>query len=89
MKVWITKYALTAGIKVHKAKEEPRDGHVVVHDRSGLNGWSMFFGKEWHLSEEEAIKRAEQMRSDKIASLQKQIEKLNRLSFKSALGDEK
>lgn len=84
MKIWVTKYALTVGIKVYKAREEPRDGHVVVHDRQGLNGWSMFFGKDWHTSEDAALKRAEQMREDKIASLKKQIEKLNELSFKSA-----
>lgn len=40
-----------------------------------------FHGNEWHRTREEAVARAEQMRAAKIASLKKQIAKLEKLSF--------
>ena len=38
-------------------------------------------GNDWHRTEADAVARAEQMRVKKIASLEKQIAKLKKLSF--------
>ncbi len=82
MKVWITKYALTEGI-------EAIDGEIAsdisenMFVQSGRTG-RIYHGKEWHSTEESAIKRAEEMRIAKIASLKKQIARLEELEFKAS-----
>lgn len=44
--------------------------------------WTLFFiGKDAFLNKDDAIKRAEEMRKKKIASLEKQLDKLKKLSF--------
>ena len=66
MKVWITKYALTRGII----------------ETENLN--NCYSGKEYswiHYDKNSAIQKAEEMRQKKIASLKKQIEKLERMRF--------
>lgn len=76
MKVFITKYALTKGV----LEEEVID----CGDGSVRNQFYVYFhgeGKEWHKSKESAEKKAEEMRQNKIASLKKQIEKLEKIRF--------
>ena len=76
-KVFITRYALTSGIKeveteIHKStfKDYPN----YVRDST----FSFYYiGKD----KSEALNKAEDMRKKKIASLRKQIEKLEKLSF--------
>lgn len=78
MKAYITKYALTKGI-LEKEAEECGNGMIATREK-----WNAYFhgeGKEWHRTKEEAIKRAEEMRKKKICSLEKQIEKLERMKF--------
>lgn len=80
-KVFITKYALTSGIKeveteIHKSifKDFPnyiRNSAYRFH----------YIGKDAFLNKSEALQKAENMRKKKIASLRKQIEKLEKLSF--------
>ena len=66
MKVWITKYALTRGII----------------ETENLNDYYSGKGYSWmHYNKESAIKKAEEMRQKKIASLKEQIEKLERMRF--------
>lgn len=75
---WITKYALTAGIK------EMRVQHCISTSASMVGRNGQYFhgeGKNWHRTEEGAIKRAEKMRIEKIASLRKQIAKLEKMKF--------
>lgn len=77
---WISKYALTGGIEKIEPEGEPQDGLLVYRER----GWSRYVhgeGRDWHRTEAGAIARAEVMRKAKIASLQKQIAKLEKLSF--------
>ena len=75
MKVYITKYALTRGIL-------ETDGATVEGIPSmAETNFGYFHGDDWHETKEEAIKRAEEMRTKKIASLRKQIEKLEALKF--------
>ena len=78
MKVWITKYALTDGIIEEEAKLCSED-MIKVEGRY----FSYFHseGKEWHRTEEAAKARAEEMRKKKIASLQKQLKKYEKMRF--------
>jgi hypothetical protein len=78
MKVWISKYALSKGIY---AKEVVDVGEGVV--RTVGSYWSFFHGegKHWHRTPEEALRRAEEMRAAKLASMRKQIAKLEKIDF--------
>lgn len=74
---FITKYALTRGIRKATLKV---DGAGYASERpfsflgfSGKSGWAR--------TKEEAVKQAEAMRKKKIASLKKQIAKLEKLEF--------
>ena len=80
MKVWITKYALTDGIIENDAEvciDTDATGNMIVCDRVYFHGE----GREWHRTKESAIQKAEEMRQKKIASLKKQIEKLEGMKF--------
>lgn len=83
-KVFITKYALTQGIieketeiTIYKSSiEEPIECARVIGEWPGYT-----IGKEAFYTLEEAVKKAEEMRKRKIASLRKQIEKLEKMEF--------
>lgn len=79
-KVYITKYALTQGI-FEKEIQDIKGGMVIVHSPCSINDVLYFHGKDWHLSRDEAVKRAEQMRASKIKSLKKAITDLEALTF--------
>lgn len=78
-KFWVSKYALTAGLQQINAEEV---GNGMIRETG--NRWNAYYhgeGKEWHRQRVDAEKRAEEMRSRKIASLQKQIAKLEKTKF--------
>lgn len=80
LRVWITKYALTTGIFVvdaHSSTERPG----MVHYISNAGYRSFAHGRDWHLSEAGAKARAEEMRLNRIASLEAQLAKLRALTF--------
>lgn len=77
MKAWITKYALTKGI-LEKEVEDCRDGMVRESERHFP---TYYHGTDWHTDKKSAIAKAEEMRKNKISSLKKQIEKLERMEF--------
>lgn len=79
MKVWITKYALTTGIFEMTAEITEHGSAYDMH--SSFPTYYHGEGKEWHKTKESAIARAEEMRHKKIASLKKQIEKLEGMKF--------
>lgn len=79
MKVYITKYALSQGI--FEVDGEVSELFPDTFDARGYLGYFHGDGKEWHRTRESAIKRAEEMRKKKIASLKKQIEKLEKMKF--------
>lgn len=79
-KVFITKYALTKGIKEIEAdiiRSRFGNEEYVIDD-----SYSYFLRKDAFTDKSEALKKAEEMKIRKIASLRKQIEKLEKLSFK-------
>jgi len=83
MKFWISKYALTQGIyEVEAEKTTNHLGEVetmIMHKVDGM--LVMYHGKEWHVTKEEAMRKAEEMRLKKIESLKKSIIKLEKLKF--------
>lgn len=85
MKFWITKYALTRGIietddsDFSRTYVEP-NGKICFYDKFG-NMVCSYKRLEYFGLKELAIQKAEEMRQKKIASLKKQIEKLERMRF--------
>jgi len=81
---WITKFALTNGVMSLSGCDEPENGYL---SKSGPwdGAWDErrhFYGpSEWHLTRDAALAKAEDMRTKRIASLKKQIAKLEKLSF--------
>lgn len=85
-KVFITRYALTRGIieketeiTVYKSPIEEPIECACVEEWPGYT-----IGKEAFYTLEEAVKKAEEMRNKKIASLRKQIEKLEKMEFEES-----
>lgn len=76
--VWVTKYALSSGIKKEEA-ELAGEKFVVVKNKNSFD--SYYHNNDFWFTEHEAKAHAEQMRVKKIASLQKQIKKLEQLKF--------
>jgi hypothetical protein len=78
---YVTAYALTMGIqKVEALHCVSTDENMIVYPFDV--GHSFAHDNEWHFTAEEAVARAEEMREKKIASLKKQIAKLEKLEFK-------
>lgn len=77
MKIYVTKYALTAGIK---ECEGTVDGNTATVKNESW-GYTYFHKGEWHMASDSAAKKAEEMRLAKIASLRKQIAKLEATKF--------
>ncbi len=80
MKAWITKYALTEGIIEADATVITEGNAISVHFNGNLFA-NYFYGKDWHVTKDAAVLRAEEMRDRQIASLKKQIEKLEKMRF--------
>lgn len=76
MKVWITKYALTQGIIETEAERSKNHEDMIDTGKFGY-----YHGSDWHTTEEDAIKKAEEMKIRKIISLEKQINKIKELKF--------
>lgn len=77
IKAWVTKYSLTEGILCV-------NGNICHSINSGMleyNNYGIAHGKDWHRTEEDALKRAEEMRINKIMSLKKSISKMEKLEF--------
>lgn len=83
MKAFITKYALTSGIKEVDDAEISENCISMISVKS-LGCFANFHGEglDWHLTKEAAIFRANEMRNSKIKSLKKAISKIEQLNFK-------
>lgn len=77
MKVYVTKYALTKGITI--ADGDTSTAHPDMFRGKGV--WEFYHGDDWHETEQAAKDRAEAMRVKKIASLKKQLARLEKLKF--------
>lgn len=76
---YITKYALTQGIQNFDVEDRFDISPDMV--RHGSDASAYFHKGEWWRSYDEARHRAEAMRKAKIASLRKQIARLEGLTF--------
>lgn len=83
MKVWITEYALTQGIIEAETDKISNDGycHAYWIDKKGYKCDSFLCPQHFATDKESAIAKAEEMRQKKIASLKKQIQKLEKMKF--------
>jgi len=79
MQVWITKYALTQGIFMREV-EFSSSNRTYVYTKEQYSQ-QFRLGTDAFETEEEAKRRAEEMRRRKIASLDKQIRKLQKIVF--------
>jgi hypothetical protein len=76
MKIFVTKYALTKGIL--ELECEIINGKLA----KTIETYPQYFKEsEWFYNEEFAIKRSNKMKINKIASLERQLEKLKRMTF--------
>jgi hypothetical protein len=80
MTVWITKYALSWGILCVEDAIDVGDDMLKC---PSIDPYTYFHteGKDWHRDEASAKVRAEEMRIAKIASLKKQLTKLEKMTF--------
>ena len=76
MKIWISKYALTAGIMVEEMDFSISSPEYVTNKKYFLK-----LGVDAHKSKEEAVKKANAMQLKKIASLRKQLKKVEDIVF--------
>lgn len=77
---YLSKYAMSKGVQ--KLSGSPLDTNSISILLDGYPGWCYFrLGRDVHTTESAAIVAAEDMRLKKIASLKKQIAKLEKLSF--------
>lgn len=79
MKVWITKYALTKGIM-----EFDLDKDAISTRSPDMIEYAPYHyarGNDWHREYNSAVMRAREMQTNKIASLKKQLERIQRLRF--------
>lgn len=77
MKAFITKYALSAGVLEVDSKDAG-DG-MIEYNGGGYTCYA--HGDDWHATPYAAKIKAEAMRVARIASLKKQIAKLEKLAF--------
>ena len=83
MKVWITKYVLTDGIIEAIAFKLTYRTYIIIPKYLGTRAGIIRLMNilDFSVSKKSAIKDAEEMRQNKITSLKKQIEKLERMRF--------
>lgn len=77
---YISKYALTKGVQECEVEDCFSVSPTMVVDREGpYRGY--YHGNDWHRTREAAITRAEEMRTAKVASLEKQLARIRKLRF--------
>lgn len=82
--VWVTKYALTRGIEectLVEFREMFSSRFAVVRWPGFETGGTVLANCDYRLCREAALTRANEMKAAKIASLKRQIEKLEALEF--------
>lgn len=80
MKVYLTNKALTKGIVEKEGNIEPNYPTMFIYK---VKGYAVPVHKPyWYETKKQALEHAEKLRVNKIASLNKQIAKLEKLKFK-------
>lgn len=78
MRVYVTQYALTKGIQEHYVEVTNEFPNIAIVAKNRIQ---MFHKPYWHENYQDAVKHAEEIKTKKIKSLQKQMEKINALKF--------
>jgi len=87
IQVYITKYALTAGILLREVEEVERAQSMISWCNSrGYREYLHGEGKNWHRTWESALQCAEAMRAKRIKSLEKSLKALQALVFEEQKG---
>lgn len=84
MKVYVTKYALSSGIQEMEAERSTTSEDMICVEPDRSKGYSfvqLFHGNDWHTDRQAAVARANEMRVAKIASVKKQLAKLEAMTF--------
>lgn len=82
MKAYITKHALTKGVQEVECEHSRKiAGMIEVEDELSINRTALYHSGEWWTNRAEALMYAERMRQKKLASLQRQIRKLEAMKF--------
>jgi hypothetical protein len=79
LKAFVTKYALSGGIQEIEAEDCFAISRNMIRDIN--SSLSLYHKGDWHRTKEDAVARAEEMRTAKIASLEKSIERIKKLKF--------
>lgn len=81
--VWVTRWAMEHGVEVALTADDVTTGKSIVVDmQSRTIQWRpRLFGQDWHTSLVAAIARAEGMRDNRIASLERRLAKLRAMTF--------
>jgi hypothetical protein len=74
---WVTRYALTSGVR----KVDGEVCHEISSKMVAYGKSEYAHNDDWHRTPEAALAKAEDMRTKKIASLRKQIQKLEKIKF--------
>ena len=77
-KIWATRWALTKGIYEKEAKLS-NGGEMATYKQDGYTVY--LHGKDFHLTEVAAREHANAKVAKKIASMEKQLVKLRKLTF--------
>ena len=81
-RAWITDRALTKGIKVCEVRDCFTTSPKMVEGITDDALTDAYYHKpNWHRTYQEALARAEEMRTKRIASLKREIKKLESLQF--------
>lgn len=80
MEIWITKYALTLGIKKITI-DKIGDNNMISVREEGHRYDSYYHKGEYFDNEDDAINKAKDMQQRKIKSLKKSLEKVSELKF--------
>lgn len=78
MKFYVTNYALTKGIQEVYAEEI---GNNMIRTPGPYCQYFHTEGKDWHRTIKSAKSRAEEMRTKKLLSLSRSVQKLSKLKF--------
>lgn len=77
--IYVTKYALTQGILEFQA--EVKAGMALVTNSAGYKQYYHCLNRDWHQTRERALKYVEEMKTLKVASLERQIKRIQALTF--------
>lgn len=82
MKIYVTKYALTKGIQEFDGFLSQHNKTMMIVEARDAGSHAQFFHKgQWFATRAEAVKRAELLRTRKLAALRRQAQDLAALKF--------